>query len=76
MIVGNKSDMEEDREVPTEVGKKYADKFGIPFFETSAKTRMNVEEAFIAVVKEILKSTPEKTKKKYRKDRRSICTLM
>lgn len=68
--------MEADREVPTEMGKKYADKFGIPFFETSAKTKLNVGEAFIAVVKEILKSTPEKTRKKYRKDRRSICVMM
>ena len=68
--------MESQREVPTEMGKKYADKFGIPFFETSAKTKLNVEEAFLAVVKEIIKSNPEKTKKKYKKDRRSLCKIM
>jgi len=40
VIVGNKCDMEAQREVPTDVGRKYADRFGIPFFffETSALT--------------------------------------
>jgi GTPase SAR1 family protein len=76
VIVGNKCDMEHIREVPTEMGKKYADKFGIPFFETSAKLRTNVEEAFLAVVKQIVKYNPEKTKKKYKKDRRSLCDIM
>eukprot|EP00026_Physarum_polycephalum_P015290 Phypoly_transcript_15932.p1 GENE.Phypoly_transcript_15932~~Phypoly_transcript_15932.p1 ORF type:complete len:161 (+),score=13.83 Phypoly_transcript_15932:409-891(+) len=77
VIVGNKCDMEEHREVAMEMGKKYADKFNIPFFETSGKTRLNVAEAFQAVVRQILKYTPEKTRKKYKKDgRRTVCVTM
>ncbi len=34
--------------------------FGAPFFETSAKTRVNVEESFYQLVREIRKSTTTK----------------
>jgi len=77
VIVGNKCDMESQREVPTDMGRKYADKFGIPFFETSAKNKVYVEEAFMAVLRQILKYSPDKVKKKYKKDhRRSVCVVM
>lgn len=77
VIVGNKCDMEAQREVPTEVGRKYAEKFGIPFFETSAKQRINVEEAFLEVVRQIIRYNPEKTKRKYKREsRKFLCTLM
>lgn len=76
MLVGNKCDMESAREVPAEVGKKYADRFGMPFFETSAKLKTNVAEAFLQVVREILKHTPDlKAKKKLKRERR-YCTMM
>lgn len=44
ILVGSKADLESDREVSKEDGKALADKFGCPFFETSAKTRVNVDE--------------------------------
>ncbi len=37
-------DLDTDREVPTSEGKTLAEKFDVPFFETSAKTRVNVDE--------------------------------
>lgn len=46
ILVGNKSDLEEQREVRKEEGQDLADKYGINFFETSAKTGENVEEVF------------------------------
>ena len=39
----------------TQEGKEYADTLGVKFMETSAKESVNVEEAFIAMTKEIKK---------------------
>ena len=55
VLVGNKSDLEERRQIPTEKGQEIADKFGIAFFETSAKTGHNVVKIFEESVKEIAK---------------------
>jgi GTPase SAR1 family protein len=53
IIVGNKCDLEESRQVSTDEGKELAEHFGIKFMETSAKQSSNVEEAFITMTKEI-----------------------
>ena len=48
ILVGNKLDLEESREISYEEGKKFADDFGfIDFFETSAKTGENIKNMFI-----------------------------
>ena len=46
MLIGNKSDLEDKRQVSTEEGQELADKYGMLFFETSAKNGQNVEEIF------------------------------
>lgn len=46
VVVGNKSDLQEGREVPLEEGRSYADSCGCKFLETSAKARDNVDELF------------------------------
>ena len=52
VICGNKCECSDDeRQVPTAEGQSYADSYGYPFFETSAKTGHNVEEAFLTVVR-------------------------
>lgn len=45
ILVGNKSDMGKDkRAVSYAAGEQLAREYGIPFFETSAKTGSNVDE--------------------------------
>ena len=52
-LVGNKIDMEEERKVSTEEGKKLAEELGIPFFETSAKTGENIDNIFDNIVEDL-----------------------
>jgi len=47
MLIGNKCDLENRRQVSTEEGERFAKENGLIFMETSAKTAFNVEEAFI-----------------------------
>ena len=53
ILVGNKCDLE-NRVVQKEEGEKIAQDFGMKFFETSAKSDINVEEAFNCLVTMIL----------------------
>ena len=46
LIVGNKKDLEEKRQVKSREGAELAKKYGADFIETSAKTGENIEEAF------------------------------
>jgi len=55
IIVGNKCDLEQEREVSTSKGREYAELYGFRFYETSAKLGENVEEIFFQLVREIKK---------------------
>ena len=59
ILVGNKCDLEDNREVSQEEGKEFAEKNGMKFFETSAKTGQNVEEVFKQGVEIIAKRLNE-----------------
>ena len=49
VLVGNKSDLDLERKVPTLKGKELASKYGIPFFESSVKNDSNIDEMFFSV---------------------------
>uniref|UniRef100_A0A8C8X376 small monomeric GTPase n=1 Tax=Panthera leo TaxID=9689 RepID=A0A8C8X376_PANLE len=47
LVVGNKSDLEERRQVPFEEARTNAEEWGVQYVETSAKTRANVDKCMI-----------------------------
>jgi GTPase KRas protein len=51
VLAGNKCDLHPLREVPTQTGQDLANKWGCPFFETSAKTKVNNLLVFEEVVR-------------------------
>lgn len=55
VLIGNKCDLEEKRSISSMEAQSLARTWGIPFFETSAKTRYNIESAFNAAVTEVRK---------------------
>ncbi|KAK8967187.1 Ras-related protein RABE1a [Platanthera guangdongensis] len=64
ILVGNKADMDESkRAVPTSKGQALADEYGIKFFETSAKTNLNVEHVFFSIARDIKQRLAESDNK-------------
>jgi GTPase SAR1 family protein len=46
-LIGNKSDLEDKRQVTTEEGEKFAEGNNLKFYETSALNGNNIEEIFV-----------------------------
>nr|XP_027224127.1 ras-related protein Rab-26-like isoform X2 [Penaeus vannamei] len=53
MLIGNKCDVNGERVVRREDGERLAREYNVAFMETSAKTGLNVDLAFMAVAREL-----------------------
>ena len=53
ILIGNKVDLENERQVSFEEGQSFAKEHGLMFFETSAKASTNVEKAFLNITQTI-----------------------
>ncbi|GCA64146.1 small GTPase superfamily, Rab type, partial [Kipferlia bialata] len=58
-ICGNKTDMEDKREVDGAVARAYANEIGAIYLETSAKTANNVGDLFVQTVQNLPSLTDE-----------------
>ncbi|CAF0796087.1 unnamed protein product [Brachionus calyciflorus] len=76
VLVGNKIDLP-SRNVDIREAQKTADEYGIPFVQTSAKTRQGVEEAFYTLVREIRNYKDKmKKNKKDKKKKKQKCVMI
>jgi small GTP-binding protein len=53
VLIGNKTDLVDKREVKTEEGEELGKEYNYQFFETTAKDGININEAFEALIKTI-----------------------
>ena len=53
ILIGNKNDLKEQRQVSKEFGEDKAKSFGVAFMETSAKTGDNIEVAFKSLIEDV-----------------------
>uniref|UniRef100_A0A2M4C2Y9 Putative ras-related protein rap-2c n=1 Tax=Anopheles marajoara TaxID=58244 RepID=A0A2M4C2Y9_9DIPT len=71
LLVANKLDLDCQREVSTAEGSALAEQWDCPFIEASAKDRINVNEVFATVVREMNMTSEKRQKKSY-----CCCTLL
>ena len=60
ILIGNKNDLVDEKEIKTEEGEAFAKRNGMQFIETSAKMNTNVTEAFEALGKLMIECNTEK----------------
>lgn len=75
VLVGNKCDLP-TRNVSSENARELAASYGIPFIETSAKTRQGVDEAFYTLVREIRRDKEKRRPTKQKPKKRSKCIIL
>ncbi|KAI5616905.1 ras-related protein Ral-A [Silurus asotus] len=72
LLVGNKSDLEDRRQVGAEEAKNRADQWGVSYVETSAKTRANVDKVFFDLMRGIRARKMEEGKENGKNKRKSL----
>jgi GTPase KRas protein len=71
VLFGNKSDMENERQVATVEGKNLAQQWGARFIEGSAKENKNIKEAFHALVVDVRKHKVQLEKERTQKNKKT-----
>ena len=83
VLVGSKSDMINDRQVTTKQIEEFTKKYNLKYVETSAKQRVNVDDAFFNLVRLIrneeqkeMKQTKKSNKKSSKKHLKHVCPIL
>ena len=75
VIMGNKCDLESGRQVETQAGEKGAAMYNVPFFETSAKFAINVEEAFMTLANEVTRFKTTENNRRNKRGKKKQCVV-
>ena len=76
VLVGNKCDLDDERQVSKDEGQALAEKWGCSFFEASALTKVNDKEVFFQVVREIKKQRDAEMTSESPTQRRRFCAIL
>lgn len=81
VLVGNKCDLEHDREVSTKDAMAVAERWNVPYIEASAKTRVNVEHCFHSSVRQVreveaLREKPAPSSEKSPRKKKVACSIL
>lgn len=80
LLVGNKADLEDRRVVSKEAATEQADLWQVPYYETSAKFKHNVDLVFYELLREIKKRKDAQLKangngKKAKSKKKKLCNI-
>ncbi|CAO3575207.1 hypothetical protein BGZ70_005299 [Mortierella alpina] len=75
ILVGNKADLTPLRKVDQEEAEARAREWNCPYYETSAKTRHNVEEVYTVLMRKI-QQRKESAKDRERKGKKGRCQIL
>ena len=67
-LIGNKSDLEEERQISEENGRNISEQYNLKFYETSCRTGKNIEKCFQDMGNELYNTIEEKKNKKEGQD--------
>lgn len=82
ILVGNKADLQDSREISNEDATALANSWGVPYVETSAKTKLNVDKVYYDLLgmiqkrKETMDKNAGSTTNKKKKKKKSKCTIL
>ncbi|EGN99016.1 hypothetical protein SERLA73DRAFT_181803 [Serpula lacrymans var. lacrymans S7.3] len=76
VIVGTKLDLVSEREVPRSTIQSLVTKWGLPFYETSAKRNMHVLDVFEDLVRQMVIRYPPDSIKKKKRPLLKTCIIM
>ena len=82
ILVGNKSDLHDSKEVSRDEAESMAGSWGVPYIETSAKTKQNVDKIYYDLMtmiqqrKESVQGPDGKSTKKKRGKKKKKCTIL
>eukprot|EP00808_Paulinella_micropora_P015039 g65043.t1 len=75
VLAGNKADLKDQRQVKYDDGQALAKQWACPFFETSAKIKLNNEACFFELVRQIRKLDEAKNSSLTKKTKK-MCTIL
>ncbi|XP_058443187.1 ras-related protein Ral-a isoform X2 [Malaya genurostris] len=78
LLVGNKCDLNDKRKVPLAECQARAQQWGVPYVETSAKTRENVDKIFYDLIRDISnrKKKTQEAVQQPKRDKHHCCQLL